>query len=232
VEVDIHRSVKLSTLDKELGLSKGYLQELNPELRSSATPKDPYRIRVPEAAASVLAAKIDSIPEWKPPTPSYVVHRVRRGQTLSGIASRYRSSVRGIMRMNHLRSANRIWPGQRLKIPTRGGYSPPPSPSRKPTAGIHTVRQGESLYSIARRYRTTVDRLRRNNNLKSNIIHPGQKLKISSASPSGTKHYAVRKGDTLGRIAKAHHVSLKNLLRANGLSSRSRIYPGQMLLIP
>ena len=232
IRVSIHRSVKLETLDKELGLPKGSLQKFNPELRNHATPKDPYELKVPMGMQDLLLEKIASIPEYKPPTPAYVLHRVRRGETLSGIARRYRGSIRGIMRANHLRSANRIWPGQRLKIPTRGGYRAPSTPAYNPSSGTHTVRPGESLYSIARRYRTTVDRIKRENKLGSNLIHPGQKLKVSAGSRSDLKRYTIRKGDTLGRIAQAHGVKLSSLLRANGLSSRSRIYPGQVLVIP
>jgi len=232
VPVEINRSVKLESLDKELGLPKGTMHQYNPELRTGATPKGPYALKTPAAIATILPEKIAAMPEWKPPTPAYFVHRVRRGETLSGIAHRYRSSVSGIMRMNHLRSANRIWPGQRLKIPGKGRAHTPSSTSFNPASGTHTVRAGESLYSIARRYRTTVDRLRRDNHLRSNLIHPGQKLKVATAPQGNLKKYTVRRGDTLGKIAKRHHVSLKALLRANGISSRSRIYPGQVLVIP
>lgn len=232
IRVSIHRSIKLDTLDKELGLPKGTLQELNPELRAHATPKDPYDLKLPMGKQDLLLTKIASIPEYKPPTPLYMVHRVRRGETLSGIAGRYHSSIRGIMRANNLRSANRIWPGQRLKIPTRGGYRAPAAASYNPSTGTHSVRPGESLYSIARRYRTTVDRLKRENKLSSNTIHPGQKLKVSAGSRSDLRRYTIKRGDTLSGIAKANGVRLSSLLRANGLSSRSRIYPGQVLVIP
>jgi len=232
VHVSIQKAIKLETLDAALGLPKGALQELNPELRAHATPKTLYELKVPAGYEDKVVEKIASIPEYKPPTPAYLVHRVRRGETLSGIARRYHSSVRGIMRANNLRSANRIRPGQRLKIPVRGGGSRHVSaaPTYNPVNGLHTVRPGESLYSIARRYRTTVERLKRDNKLRSNTIHPGQKLKVAAGAKG--RRYTVRKGDTLSGIAKAHGVRLSTLLHANGLSTRSRIYPGQVLVIP
>jgi LysM repeat protein len=137
------------------------------------------------------------------------------------------------MRSNNLRSAHRIWPGQRLKIPIRGAVASAPSgPSFNPVEGTHTVRRGESLYSIARRYNTTVAKLQQDNNLGSNLIKPGQKLQIRPGSRKDLRRYQVQPGDTLGAIAERHNVGLSVLLRANGLSSRSTIYPGQWLAIP
>jgi membrane-bound lytic murein transglycosylase D len=94
------------------------------------------------------------------------------------------------------------------------------------------VRRGDSLYSIARAYSTTVDRIRRDNNLSSNTIHPGKELKVAAGSRTDLKRYTVKKGDNPGAIASRHGVSLSALLRTNGLSSRSTIYPGQVLAIP
>jgi membrane-bound lytic murein transglycosylase D len=230
-EVQVDRPVQLSVLDQNLGLPEGTLRDLNPELRHGATPPESYALKVPVGNEATLMATIESIPEWKPPTPATVTHRVRRGETLSGIAARYGTSVGAIMRTNNLRSANRIWPGQRLQVPVRGG-SVASAASFNPTSGEHTVRRGESLYSIARQYRTTVDRLKRDNNLSGTTIYPGQKLKVAPGSQSGLRRYVVRSGDTPSGIAKAHRVGLSALLRANGLSSRSTIYPGQVLAIP
>lgn len=229
--VELDRPVQLDALDERLGLEKGFLATLNPELRHGATPPRSYQLKVPVTESAVLAAAIDEIPEWSPPQPATVTHRVRRGETLSAIARRYGTSVGAIMRSNNLRSANRIWPGQRLAVPVRGGASTS-SASFNPASGEHTVRRGDSLYSIARQYRTTVDRLRRDNNLAGNTIYPGQKLKVAPGSQSGLRRYVVRRGDTPSGIAQAHRVGLSALLRANGLSSRSTIYPGQVLAIP
>jgi LysM repeat protein len=182
-----------------------------------------------------LLAGIGSVPEWRPPQTRYVIHRVRRGQTLSVIARRYGTSVSAIMRTNNLRSANRIREGQRLRIPVRGSGAVRRT-SRTAVDGIHTVRRGESLGGIARAYATTVSRLKRDNKLTSDIIHPGQRLRVGPASSgkpsSGGKRYTVARGDTLGKIAERHGVGLSVLLRANGLSTRSTIYPGQELVIP
>jgi len=155
------------------------------------------------------------------------------------IARRYGTSVNAIMRTNNLRSANRIREGQRLRIPVRGSGSVRRT-SRSAVNGVHTVRRGESLGAIARAYGTTVSRLKKDNGLTSNLIHPGQELRVGSGSaPSGAssaggsgKTYTVRRGDTPGAIADKHGVGLSALLRANSLGRRSTIYPGQTLVIP
>jgi membrane-bound lytic murein transglycosylase D len=231
--VEIDKPLKLEQLDAKLQLPKGTLQSLNSELRRGATPKGPYRLKVPVDRETTVVAAINAIPQWSPPQPAYTTHRVRRGETLSHIARRYGTSINAIMRSNNLRSANRIWPGQRLKVPTsRHGGAVASAASFNPVSGTHTVRRGDSLYSIAKRYSTTVDRIRRDNKLGSNTIHPGQKLKVAAGSRTDLKRYTVKKGDTPGGIASRHGVSLSALLRTNGLGKRSTIYPGQVLAIP
>ncbi len=237
--VTVERAVQLEQLDALLGLGKGTLAELNPELRHKGTPPRPYELRVPAAGEQTLMAGLSSIPEWKPPETQYEIHRVRRGQTLSVIAQRYGTSVSAIMRTNNLRSANRIREGQSLRIPVRGSGRVAQT-SRTAVNGVHTVRRGETLGVIAQAYGTTVSRIKNDNGLSSNLIHPGQQLRVgaaaSSASASGGgsdgKSYTVRSGDTPGAIADRHGVGLSDLLQANRLGRRSTIYPGQTLVIP
>jgi membrane-bound lytic murein transglycosylase D len=227
--------VQLTELERALDLDKGTLAALNPELRRGVTPAAAYGLNLPVAVAPTFNTKLAELPAYVPPQDTFVVHRVRRGETLSGIARRYRTSVNAIMRTNNLRSRNRIQQGQRLKIPQRGG-TPRPSPtvatSGKARSLTHTVRRGDSLWKLASRYGTTVDRIKRDNSLRGDRLYVGQSLRINSGVPSGSRTYAVRRGDTIGKIAKAHRVSLNAVLRANGLSRSSTIYPGQVLVIP
>jgi peptidoglycan lytic transglycosylase D len=233
--VTVERPVKLEALDTSLGLEPGTLAELNPELRYKGTPRRAYPLKVPAGREQTLVASLDSVPEWTPPQTHYLTHRVRRGETLSVIAGHYGASVSSIMRVNRLRSANRIWPGQRLRIPVSGSGGVVRT-SRTAVDGVHTVRRGESLGSIASAYGTTVSRLKEDNGLSSDVIYPGQRLRVESAADppahAGGKMYTVRRGDTLGSIASRSGVALSALLRANGLSGRSTIYPGQELVIP
>jgi membrane-bound lytic murein transglycosylase D len=233
--VNVARHVQLTELERALDLDKGTLAALNPELRRGVTPATAYGLNVPVAVAPTFNTKLAELPAYVPPQDTFVVHRVRRGETLSGIARRYRTSVNAIMRTNNLRSRNRIQQGQRLKIPQRGG-TPRPSPtvatSGKARSLTHTVRRGDSLWKLASRYGTTVDRIKRDNSLRGDRLYVGQSLRINSGVPSGSRTYAVRRGDTIGKIAKAHRVSLNAVLRANGLSRSSTIYPGQVLVIP
>jgi membrane-bound lytic murein transglycosylase D len=116
----VERSVRLDRLDASLGLEAGTLAALNPELRRQATPRGAYELRVPAGQEEALAAQIATLPEWTPPAPEYTTHRVRSGETLSQIATRYGTSVSALMRANGLRTANHLRVGQRLKVPARG----------------------------------------------------------------------------------------------------------------
>ena len=116
----------------------------------------------------------------------------------------------------------------------------------------HRVRRGESLGSIARHYHVTTTQIKEWNGLRSNTIHPGQRLVIRtgdkasvSAAKSGTtskkkgstrqhgaRYYTVKRGDTLSGIASKYKgVTVTQIKRANNLRSNN-IRPGQRLLIP
>jgi len=124
---------------------------------------------------------------YAPPRPSYIYHKVRPGENLGSIAQRYRVSVQAIQRANGLRGTL-IRAGQTLRIPVpQGGpttqtLSKTPNSTNKPAPSArryHVVRPGESLWTIAQKYKTTPETLRRLNNLSPNqTIHPGQKLLI------------------------------------------------------
>jgi membrane-bound lytic murein transglycosylase D len=115
--VQLERPVQLARLAEKVGVDDDDLAALNPELRHQATPPGAYALKVPPGKTEVVLASIDSLPKYSPPKPAYVVHRVRRGETLSSIASHYRTSVGRIMETNNLRSGRMIRAGQRLRIP-------------------------------------------------------------------------------------------------------------------
>lgn len=237
--VEIERSAELTALDKSMGLPGGTLTTLNPELRRKATPGDPYELKIPAGQTATLLASLETLPEWQAPANTFSVHRVRRGETLSGIASRYGTSVRNLMDINNLRSANRIWPGQQIQVPDgRGGSSSSTRSASALAPGsemTYSVRRGDSLWIIANRYGTTVERIKRDNRLGNSTLQPGQKLVLRGSGAPGSGSggsYVVRSGDTLGKIAQKKGVSLSQLMSVNGLSRRSTIHPGQRLVIP
>lgn len=108
------------------------------------------------------------------------------------------------------------------------------------------VQPGDSLYTIAARYGTSIAALQRNNNLITTEIHPGQALSLTRryrpqstgsaytvrAGDSLLKIYIVQSGDPLYLIAKRNGISVKELLEANHLGNASSILPGQRLIIP
>ncbi|MBC8313965.1 MAG: LysM peptidoglycan-binding domain-containing protein [Bacteroidetes bacterium] len=117
----------------------------------------------------------------------------------------------------------------------------------KRTTKYYIVKRGDNLGSIAQRYRMSVSQLKRMNNLRSNTIHPRQRLVVYNGSgtrPASGKTYAsntsspkpaptyhkVRRGENLGLIAGKYGCSVKQLKSWNNLS-RSTIYPGQKLKI-
>ncbi|MBW2424193.1 MAG: LysM peptidoglycan-binding domain-containing protein [Deltaproteobacteria bacterium] len=232
--VTVGRHLRLDDLDRALELERNALVGLNPELRRGTTPGETYTLRVPSAVAGSFETKVAALPAYVPPPEvTYARYRIRRGDTLSTIARRYRTSVSAIMRANHLRSAHRIRIGQHLKIPRRGASPPAVSAGRSDGSPLmHTVRRGDSLWKLASHYGSTVDRIKRDNGLPGNDLSIGQKLQIRKGGATGARSYTVRRGDTIGRIAQAQNISIDRLLRTNGLSRSSTIYPGQVIQLP
>jgi membrane-bound lytic murein transglycosylase D len=189
--IAINHPFKLSSLAAALGVDASELAFLNPELRNESTPGYEYALRVPKGGSENALAAVNNLPRWVPPEAVYSWHYVRRGETLSTIAERYRTTVSAISRLNGLRSVNFIKPGQRLKIPGRG-----------------------VAVSASRRPRNTVSKP------KNPVSLTGEKIP-----------YTVREGDTPYSIAKKFAMNLDDFLALNSMTSDSKIYPGQEVLV-
>ena len=153
------------------------------------------------------------------------VYVVKKGDTLYGIAQANNTTVDEIKKFNNLTS-NILSTGQLLKIPS----------VLLPEA-TYTVKKGDSLYSIANKYNTTVDELKRINNLTSNTLSIGQLLKLPSDKASdeekeeNTITYTVQKGDSLYSIAKKYNTTIDAIKNLNNLTTNI-LSIGQVLLIP
>lgn len=159
---------------------------------------------------------------------------VQPGDTLSAIARRYGTTVAAIANANGLYNPNHIYVGQKLYIPTGGTGGPTPWPV---DSVYYTVKPGDSLSLLARRYNTTIQAIARINGIaNTSYIYVGQKLIMPTgyAYPPSVYgfYYTVKPGDTLGSIAKWYGINLYTLAAVNGISNVSYIYVGQRIYIP
>ena len=181
--VSIQKPVQLSVVAKEIDVPAAELSDLNVELRQQITPETPYLLRVPVGKGDVLLANLDKIPEWSPPKNAFVYHRVKRGETLSTIAMKYRMSVSGIRSANNIRR-DLIHVGQKLKIPLTGNSGRNLRVSGALESEVsqeseYQVRKGDSLSLIARKFNTDTKSLQKINKLTSANINVGQVLRVT-----------------------------------------------------
>lgn len=133
--------------------------------------------------------------------------------------------IQGNVDLDYFKNSIFIDPSERpVPEPT-----PEPTPDPNPTNQTYTVVRGDTLFSIAARYRTTVAELAALNNIVNpNLIFPGQVLKIPSPSTT-VSTYTVRSGDTLSSIAARFNTTATELAAINNISNPNRIFPGQIL---
>ncbi|MFT6408511.1 MAG: N-acetylmuramoyl-L-alanine amidase [Arenicella sp.] len=158
-------------------------------------------------------------------------HTVKRGDSLSSIAVKYRTTVAELKRINKLANNTAVL-GQRLKLPTASADSASAS-SKKASEVIHIVTSGDSLSKISARYNVTISALKRAKSLSKDAVYMGQKIKIPgviSAKKMAVKHRVTR-GDTLSEIAEQYGVTTNAVMLANGLRSAA-VQLGQTLKIP
>lgn len=99
------------------------------------------------------------------------------------------------------------------------------------TSNLYTVQKGDSLYSIANKYNTSIEDIKKINNLTSNILQIGQTLIIPTTSQSDYTIYTVQSGDNLYNIANQYGISVNDIIKENNLGT-TMLFIGQQLLIP
>jgi LysM repeat protein len=149
-------------------------------------------------------------------------HLVQAGETLYSLAKLYGTTVQAIMQANGMMSYY-LRAGDTIYIPTGDVVLPGPT--------VHIVQPGETLFSIARQYGTTVSAIMSLNHLSSYLIYAYQALYISSASQAGPIVHIVQAGETLYTIALRYGTSVAALMSTNGLTSYA-IRVGQQLIVP
>jgi len=155
------------------------------------------------------------------------VYIVKKGDSLWQIAKNLKTSVEEIKKLNNLTN-NLLQVGQILKIPTTSTIPPETTES---TTSTYTVQKGDSLWTIAQKFNTTVDNLKNINNLKSDTLQIGQVLKISGTNKPTTNTYTVQKGDSLWTIAQKFGTTVNGIKNVNNLKSDT-LQIGQQLTIP
>lgn len=165
------------------------------------------------------------------PTGNYLIYRVQSGDSLYSIAKKYNTTANEIMRINNLTTSS-LSIGQELKVPIQ-----PTTPSGVNYIDYY-VKSGDSLYTIAQNYKTTVNTLMQLNNLTSSSLSIGQKLKVpvpstttTTTAPQNYIEYTVQSGDNLYSIAEKYNTTTSAITQLNNLSTNS-LSIGQVLKIP
>jgi membrane-bound lytic murein transglycosylase D len=212
-KVTVPRPIDLRRVAEWSGTTVAEIQGLNPELRRLTTPvRDPdYEIKVPVGTAAALEARFAELSPAD--TPAFKYYTVKRGDTLATIAKKLSVSRADLAEANYLSTKARVSTGQSLVVPVEpalllAGHpdravpivaEAPPAPAEAPAvvaAGKATpappadsvkvtyqVKRGDTLSSVARLYRTTVQALKVWNRLSGDRLMPGAQLTIYSKRP-------------------------------------------------
>ena len=250
--VPVMECVDLRVAAECAGTSYSRMRVLNPELYSGYTPpgrRRPYYLRIPAGAADRFRVNYARVPASR--KHGMVEYRMRYGDTVSGIARRFRTSIKAVLAANNISNPRRIRAGTRLKIPifpngrstravtaTARVAAPDPDTHRKVA---HRVKKGDTLWGIGRRYGVTPSQIRAWNTLKRHIA-PDDRLVIwrpeahqfALANPSDQRRgefYIVQSGDTLWDIARSFRVRVNDLKKWNRIRKPGSLRVGARLLI-
>jgi membrane-bound lytic murein transglycosylase D len=240
------------------GLADISLEELyvlNPGFNRWATdPDGPHRLLLPGDRVEKFKSGLTRLPPEE--RVAYKRHDIKDGETLLAIAGRYRTSVDSLQTINGLNHttirvgdslmvpvASRTYEDYKLSNDIRRALARANQVSATGVKKRYRVRNGDSLWSIARRHKVRVKDLARWNNLDSRkVIRPGQKLVIWDAKSRTiartpkvdgvVSKYAVRKGDTLSAIALRHGTTAAHIASINGIRKDELLHPGQKLKVP
>lgn len=200
----------------------------HPKKPEETQPPKPEEKKEEKNEEPVDTVKAEVIPE-KPllehhdPSNAFHLHTVQAGETLFSLSKKYSVSVEQLRELNGLADYS-IKVGQELII---NGEAKEDKPDYESTTYVHTVKTGETLYSISRKYNISVADLKEFNQMESDQVSIGQKIKLVkgngekkevTTNEAPVKH-TVTKGDTLFSISRKYQVSVSELRKLNNLES-------------
>jgi membrane-bound lytic murein transglycosylase D len=253
--VELDSQIDLALAADLAGITTDELYQLNPAFNRWATaPNGPHRLLLPKNKAEEFKQKLAETPKQK--RINWIRYKIKEGDTLSVIARRYRTTTSLIKQVNKLRNSQ-IRAGKHLLIPTAtrslrqytlsqsARTAKIKNTTRSGNKITHTVRSGESFWSISRRYGVTTRALAKWNGMAPiDTLRVGQKLvvwqkpgkasarqvSLFEASPKHKMHalrYTVRKGDSLSRIADKFNIRVADIKKWNRIGKY--LQPGQKL---
>lgn len=158
-------------------------------------------------------------------SPDAIRYTVKRGDTLWGIAKKFGVTVSAVVNANNIRNPNLIYVGEVFTIPhmtsaESSGYA------------LYTVRRGDTLWGISRKFGTSINSIVALNGIKNpNLIYAGEVFKIPSARSEQAVIYTVKRGDTLWGISRKFGTTVENLVKLNSVKNPNLIYVGEKLII-
>lgn len=178
--IEIKRAIDVRLLAEELGLDSETIRKLNPSLRYFITPPSiKYQLRLPSAyteAAQTVLNQSDKL------LIKYYQYRIKSGDTLYALANHYGVSIQSILNYNTGLKPETLKIGKTILIPALksvGTYSGKNIAQAGNFDGTHTIRQGDTLWSLALKYSVSVELLAQKNNLSVNsVLKLGNTLKV------------------------------------------------------
>jgi membrane-bound lytic murein transglycosylase D len=253
VEVETGGQISIEVAAELAGITTEQMYDLNPAYHRWATdPTGPHRLLVPVESADVFRESLLLLtPDQRLRVERYTV---REGDTVASISQRFGTTAQHLRELNQLGASGTVVIGTELRVPSQVSALPEVVrvaaarvDARQPGAvrAVHVVRSGDTLSSIAKRYKVSVNSLARLNNIKTtSILRVGQRLNLHDGAATGggggtgeiilsddgqKMTYVVKQGDTLSAIARTLKVSVSSLQSWNNLTG-SMIKPGQRLV--
>jgi membrane-bound lytic murein transglycosylase D len=236
--IKLSQQADLAVLAQATHLSIEQIYQLNPSIKKwSTAPQKTQTILLPIGHTAKLRQYLDKRPQLI----QFKKRTIRSGDTLSAIAKQNHMSLAALKQANGIKG-HYLRVGKSLKIPQRSQpqafYTH--SDRQRPTTNLrlakkhkYTIKSGDSLWRIARKYDVTVKKLAAWNQISRNkTLKPGKKLVVwvGKSGKSALQH-TVRKGDSLDRISRKYRVSVSSLRKWNNLRRGGYIHPGQKLKI-
>jgi membrane-bound lytic murein transglycosylase D len=208
--VELKSPISLTKLASNLNVDVEELQLLNPKFRSDFVPisrggETVVRIPVSRQSDAVAALPLSVTSQPKVLLAEYYFYRIRRGDTLSTVAHKHRTTVSNLRRLNGLSNRTLLRVGRSIKVPDVGGD------------GV--------------KYVTEEDTRSPSSGARSGVSSPGELAAVPAVETRVSEFHVVRRGENLSVIASRYGITVADLLKWNGLSNRSILRKGQKLRV-